>query len=845
MFRGAAFQSAFSVIVALDLIDDGPTAGVLQVEGAEDVVDYEVFISGGDRVRIGQAKTRREPYSWGPAEVAALVIRWAELENAGAADFEFVTDGQLSSAANSLFRGGLEKDGREAELRRLGLDQHLEALQRVRLRTRQADAATLLELAVARARRTLETVRPTSEQEAEDAIARLFKTLVVAAGDEDPLSRTFTREQLAACIGLAPEGLDATRKWDLAVAAEYRAAVVRDGQVVHELPLSRLADTSSALTLTIRRADRSMVEDHDPLPLERLLEASRRCCLVGVTGAGKSTALASLAAHAAIQGQLPVVVSAQTAAGDLPRLVLASVEQRLGQRLPPGTSHKILADNDAVLLMDGLSELPPLRMEQLTSEIRELATSYPRLRCVVSGRDLSRLRGLGFDAYQLLPLNWEARRVIARAVIDTEDVDIDVDLLTGRIEKALGATVDNPLLFLMALSLWQAGVTPDTRTKLYDGYLAGVAERAGVSPDWDAARLTLGAACVALLREERFNADHFWWLATIERRLAELDSRGLVSTGPLSAADVLDRLSSIGLLVRDPVTGQIGLLHDSFRDHLAAKWLMIAEAEIPHTFGQSWEDVAAALAELGQRSEQFYDAVSRNPVAAARAATSDVSDATAWTPTIATALFHNLTGTQNLSLQVASSEQELAVFVIDGESGWISADQRQLALSEAVAVATTAAGSGPLAVAVLAWMTLLRRSLREFRAGTPSRTPTDQTALAGALERAFEARRSCLNDVVSTLGHELGERVLREIAWNGLRGFVLPPRREHWGEVSHEFYWSTSVDEVNVIATDSAPRSDEWDERGTAENWLREPPGAVVRTKVRKLLASLLPEYGP
>src|SRR6266487_1253160 len=88
--RGIAFQPA------LDVLDD-PDLGSMRVEGLDDVVDIEVFAADGSLRMAKQAKVRAEEYTWGKAELVAVLRRWAALPDAVHASFEFVTDGRLGT----------------------------------------------------------------------------------------------------------------------------------------------------------------------------------------------------------------------------------------------------------------------------------------------------------------------------------------------------------------------------------------------------------------------------------------------------------------------------------------------------------------------------------------------------------------------------------------------------------------------------------------------------------------------------------------------------------------------------------------------------------------------------
>jgi hypothetical protein len=71
--RGIAFQLAQTLGDVVDLVVDSDGDAVV-VEGADDVVDYEVLDRNGRRLAVRQAKTRREPGTWGATELAKCVF---------------------------------------------------------------------------------------------------------------------------------------------------------------------------------------------------------------------------------------------------------------------------------------------------------------------------------------------------------------------------------------------------------------------------------------------------------------------------------------------------------------------------------------------------------------------------------------------------------------------------------------------------------------------------------------------------------------------------------------------------------------------------------------------------
>lgn len=69
--RGITFQmvQALSDVVDLGVEGHGDT---VTIEGAADVVDYEVLDRDGRPVAVRQAKTRQEPGTWGASELAQI-----------------------------------------------------------------------------------------------------------------------------------------------------------------------------------------------------------------------------------------------------------------------------------------------------------------------------------------------------------------------------------------------------------------------------------------------------------------------------------------------------------------------------------------------------------------------------------------------------------------------------------------------------------------------------------------------------------------------------------------------------------------------------------------------------
>src|SRR4051794_1088142 len=98
-FRGISFQAAFSVELALEVLEG--EAEVLLLEGTEDVIDARLKAAGGVAVKDIQAKTKAEPYVWEPAEVMTVIQRWSAADITDTTHFDFVSDGSLGPTVTS------------------------------------------------------------------------------------------------------------------------------------------------------------------------------------------------------------------------------------------------------------------------------------------------------------------------------------------------------------------------------------------------------------------------------------------------------------------------------------------------------------------------------------------------------------------------------------------------------------------------------------------------------------------------------------------------------------------------------------------------------------------------
>lgn len=112
--------------------------------------------------------------------------------------------------------------------------------------------------------------------------------------------------------------------------------------------------------------------------------------LLGESGAGKSTTFWKLVAKYASEyvnedSLVPVYVPLRNWNGSIENLVFNAVGEHLGS---PGALEGLIARGKALLLFDGLNELPPTQDQRLLaqSQIRAFTAAYPFARCVFTCR---------------------------------------------------------------------------------------------------------------------------------------------------------------------------------------------------------------------------------------------------------------------------------------------------------------------------------------------------------------------------------------------------------------------------------------------------------------------------
>ncbi|MFD9734975.1 NACHT domain-containing protein [Umezawaea sp. NPDC059074] len=410
----------------------------------------------------------------------------------------------------------------------------------------------------------------------------------------------------------APQGVDR----DEAFRLEYLAKLVRtlDRLELVGLPGDEqptLALTVAYLSLNVsgqsRRKGRFQPENWidmrvrnearatEGVPVEAAIGGESRVLLRGDAGSGKTTLLNWLAVRAAqrkLSGDLagwndcvPFVIRLRTfAEGDLPtpERFVAQCTPMIAEIMPDGWVHRLLKAGHAMLLVDGVDEVPSARRRTVKTWLRELLVTFPDTKVVVTARtaaaDSRWLAEDEFRAVTLEPmspgniLDFVERWHHAAELSGADIANAEYRLRTQLERPHLRQLAASPLLcaMLCALNLAQRSELPRNRMDLYAKALAMLlhlrdAERGitGLLGDTDKRVLLRDLAWrLTLANKVEFPTPDA--LDHITRKLTGMPN----AEGDPKA--IFEHLLERSGVLREPVPGRIDFVHRTFLEYLAA-----------------------------------------------------------------------------------------------------------------------------------------------------------------------------------------------------------------------------------------------------------------------------------
>ncbi|MFF7725372.1 NACHT domain-containing protein [Streptomyces sp. NPDC008001] len=384
--------------------------------------------------------------------------------------------------------------------------------------------------------------------------------------------------------------------------------------------------------------------------VEHALAGRQRTVVMGPAGSGKTMLLQWLAVNAArrtlpdrlryLNGCVPFVVSLRSldlAPGDPlppPGELLAAVACPLDLvgRRPHGWADRILEQGRALVLVDGVDEVPPERRARTREWLQRMLEAHPRGCYVVTTRATavpeSWLDDVGFRHLMLRPMNSaDVRAFIAawheaaragegdreRRLLGELESTLQAEMLRRPDLSALAAT---PLLCALVCALHRdrRGVLPIGRMDMYEAALDMLlvrrdAERRitgveGVRLSREESMRLLQALASWLIRNGRFRIDRDIAVRVLERVVCDMPDLVVSGTTP---AQVLHHLLVRSGVLREPLPGSVEFIHRTFQDYLAARDFVeeasFGELEVK-AHHERWENVIRMATAHARPSER-------------------------------------------------------------------------------------------------------------------------------------------------------------------------------------------------------------------------------------------------
>lgn len=386
------------------------------------------------------------------------------------------------------------------------------------------------------------------------------------------------------------------------------------------------------LSLEAQPRDHSGPPDEPrPVPqrVDALLAERPRVLLRGDAGAGKTTLVWWLAAHAsagtlgpkltALNGLVPFVVPLRTlrARGGFPSVgQLAAAASTAVDDPPEGWTGRVLESGRGLLLVDGLDEVPPDDREAAYDWLSRLLRRYPATRCVATVRphavDPDWLASEDFEELRLLPMRNEDIAAFVAAWHRAARLDDPDHAALAELERDLtrqfdtNSTLSNlartPLLcaVICALHRRRQGLLPETRWSLYDAALAmllgnrdkrrRIDAPEGVTMNVDEQAQLLQRIAIWLVRGGRTELDHEQALHQLEQALRGMEQVRRQGSVP----EILTHLLNRSGVLQERADGVYQFAHRTFQDFLAAKEFVEGghlHELIGRADSQQWQDV--------------------------------------------------------------------------------------------------------------------------------------------------------------------------------------------------------------------------------------------------------------
>jgi Leucine-rich repeat (LRR) protein len=403
-------------------------------------------------------------------------------------------------------------------------------------------------------------------------------------------------------------------------------------------------------------------EDEVPVSADDALAHSRLLLIRGDAGSGKTTLLQSVAVRAAAHSftapledwndKIPFFVRLrQCVDKDLPepQVFPALVAPAISATMPQRWVHEQLKSGRALVLIDGLDEVPSITRSSVRTWIKGLLDFNPDTRVLVTSRrtavEADFMKEEGFGATELLPMqlgdifafidHWHEA---VRQGVETEGEKHELPELVQSLKTAIKGShslrnlASTPVLCAMLCGLHRdrRRQLPSDRIELYRICCEALIDRRDRErglPLKEYPNLSYPQK-VAILRDlASWLMLNNWSMATREKAEARVGGKipNMHSLPPdASASRILGSLVDRSGVIREPVKGYVDFAHRTFQEFLAAQ-AILDEGNIGFLVSKAHDDqwrevfiLAAGLASSPVRRELIQGALERGDKEAKR-----------------------------------------------------------------------------------------------------------------------------------------------------------------------------------------------------------------------------------
>jgi hypothetical protein len=421
------------------------------------------------------------------------------------------------------------------------------------------------------------------------------------------------------------------------------------------LTTSRSAHHASAMAIHYQDTNGRNEDGGTSLIVEEALSQSRLILIRGLAGSGKTTLLKWVAVHSASRDfQEPLsnwndtipffirlrqcVESGLPRPEHFPRLVVPAIVDKM----PDHWVHAQLTSGRALVLIDGIDEIPVSQRHEVRAWLKELVETFTLSRFIVTSRpsaiEEEWLSPEGFSDTELQPMqqsdiyafidHWHA--AVGQKLSERESKDDLVHLaadLKTVVERShpIRALATNPLLcaMLCALHRDRHRHIPTDRIRLYEACCEMLLERR----DIERGIPLHGYVTLTYLQKRAFLQDLAYWLLHNEwswvsiQRVKERLERKLFNMRGVPQGITGDNILRLFIdrsgIVQEPVTGQVDFIHRTFQELLAAQ-AAVDEGDIGFLVNKAHDDqwreviiLAAGLAGRRVREELISELLTR------------------------------------------------------------------------------------------------------------------------------------------------------------------------------------------------------------------------------------------